>query len=290
MQAPSRHLDLTPWLVAPRIGPIIHAVDVPEVFYTPGMRYTSCLLLVMSALLSSARAETPVETSSETRFQLDLKVPEAALAAYLPPGWTSNVATTGAAKDCNLRAVFIDRVTINAPDLSPKGKGSNRLVYLVAPVKNPAGENVQLVIGGLTEDPSDAPGPFGNYLLATTHDMVWATKSSGSGPIVETQDWVFAAASGERLEMHITYERGVAARRNTTDTRFYSARNPGFYQISRQEQALDIMRNVTTKPVDHVRKFTFKGSGGSYARLFDGTESVLSWDNILWLNRTVLLP
>jgi hypothetical protein len=59
------------------------------------------------------------------------------------------------------------------------------------------GEAVQLVIGGLTEDSTDAPGPFGNYLLASTHDMNWSTKSGGAGPIIETQDWVFAAASGE---------------------------------------------------------------------------------------------
>ena len=256
----------------------------------PRMRLLLFPILTVTMFAATALAETPVETSNETRFQLDFKVPDAALAAYLPPGFTTNIATTGAAKDCNLRIVFIDRVTINAPDLSPKGKGSNRLAYLVAPVKNSAGEAVQLVIGGLTEDPSDAPGPFGNYLLATTHDMNWTTKSGGAGPIMETQDWVFAAASGERLEMHITYQRGAAAKRNTADTRFYSAKNPSFYQISRQEQVLDIMRNVTTTPEDHVKSFSFKGGGGSWSKLFDGTEKVLSWDNILWLNRTVLLP
>lgn len=246
------------------------------------------LLAVLS--VSLLRAETVFEKSSETRFQLDFQVPAVALAAYLPQGFTPNISANGAAKDCNLRIVFIDRVTINVPDNSPKGNGSNRLAYLVAPVKNPAGENVQLVIGGLTEDPADAPGPFGNYLHATTHDMVWSTKSSGSGPIMETQDWVFAAATGERLEMHISYERGVAAVRPMSDTKFYSAKNPSFYQISRQEQSLDIMRNVTTTPPDHVKSFSFQGGGGSWTKLFDGTEKVLSWDNILWLNRTVLLP
>jgi len=248
------------------------------------MRIVSLLALLSVALY----AETPLEHSHETRFQLDFLVPQAALNAYMPAGWTPNIATTGAAKDCNLRIVFIDRVTINNPDASVKGKGSNRLAYMVAPVKTPAGENVQLVIGGLTED--DAPGPFGNYLQATTHDMQWSTKSKGSGPIMETQDWTFLAATGERLEMHITYERNAAAKRNTSDTKFYSAKNPAFYQISRQEQVLDIMRNVTTTPPDHVKSFSFRGGGGSYAKLFDGTEKVLSWDNILWLNRTVLLP
>jgi hypothetical protein len=192
----------------------------------------------LAVLVQQASAETLVENSYETRFQLDLKVPDAALASYLPAGWMPNVATQGAAKDCNLRCVFIDRVTINGPDGKPVGKGSNRLVYLVAPVKDPAGANVQLVIGGLTEEPADAPGPFGVYLLATTHTMQRTTSSGSSGPIFDSQDWVFGTANGERLEMHIKYERGVANKGNPADTKFYSAKNPTFFQISRQEQVL----------------------------------------------------
>ena len=243
----------------------------------------------LAALVWCAHAENLVESSLEARFQLDLHVPEAALAAYLPMGFTINMAPQGAAKDANLRCVFIDRVTINGPDGKPLGKGSNRLVYLVAPVKDPSGANAQLVIGGLSEDPADAPGPFGVYLQATTHTMQRAT-SSGSGPIVDSQDWVLGAATGERLEMHIKYEKGVANKGNPADTKFYSAKNPNFFQISRQEQVLDILRNVTTTPADRVKEFSFKGSGGSYAKLFDGTEKVLSWDNILWIHRSVFLP
>ena len=72
--------------------------------------------------------------------------------------------------------------------------------------------------------------------------------------------------------------------------RIYSAKAPGVMQIWRQEQVLDILRNVTTTPPGGVKEFSFKGSGGSYAKLFDGTEKPLSWDNIVWLNRTVLVP
>ena len=250
------------------------------------------ILIVVSVFMSFAGyaiAETLVESSSETRFQLDLHVPDAALAAFLPAGWTSNAATQGAAKDANLRAVFIDRVTINGPDGKPVGKGSNRLVYLVAPVKDPTGVAAQLVIGGLTEDPSDAPGPFGNYLLASTHTMQRTTSSSGTGPILDSQDWVFAAATGEHLEMHVKYERGAGSRGNISDVKFYSAKNPSYFQISRQDQVLDITRNVTTNPPDRVKDFSFKGSGGTYAKLFDDTTKVLSWDNIIWTNRSVVL-
>jgi hypothetical protein len=245
---------------------------------------------VIAAFAPLAQPETMQEFSSEVRFQLDLHVPDAALAAFLPAGWTPNVATQGAAKDANLRAVFIDRITINGPDGKPLGKtGTNRLVYLVAPVKDPMGANVQMVIGGLTEDPADAPGPFGVYLLAATHNMARST-SNGNGPILDSQDWVFGAAGGEHLEMHIKYERGVGNRANLNDVKFYSAKNPGFFQISKQEQVLDILRNVTTTPADRVKEFSFKASGGSYAKLFDGSEKVLSWDNILWIHRSVFLP
>jgi hypothetical protein len=249
--------------------------------------FVVCALLL---LVSRADAQTMVEFSSETRFQLDCHVPDDALTALLPAGWTSGMATQGPAKDANLRVVFIDRVTINGPDGKPiEAKGSNSLVYLVAPAKDPTGANVQLVMGGLTEDPADAPGPFGVYLPATTHTMQ-ETFSSGAGPILESQDWVFEAATGEHLEMHIKFEKGVGNKGNSADVKFYSAKNPSFYQISRQDQVLDILRNVTTNPPDRVKEFSFKATGGSYARLFGGKEKLLSWDNIIWINRSVLLP
>ena len=254
--------------------------------------FVRALLIVgaLAGLIRYVSAETALENSAEARFQLDVHVPDAALAKFLPTGWMPNIAAQGPAKDANLRVVFIDRMTINGPDGKPVGKlGSNRLVYLVAPVKDPGGANVQLVIGGLTEDPADAPGPFGVYLPATTHTMQRAT-SSGTGAILDSQDWVFAAATGEHLEMHIKFERGVGNRGNPADAKFYSGKDPTIYQISKQEQVLDILRNVTTTPPDRVKEFSFKASGGRYAPLFDGSEKVLSWDNILWLNRSVLLP
>ena len=148
-------------------------------------------------------AQTLVERSAEARFQLDLQVPDAALAKFIPPGWTLNISTRGNAKDANLRAIFVDRVTISDPDGAPLGQtGSSRLVYLAAPVTNPDGENVQLVIGGLTDIAEDAPGPFGVYLPATMHEMERSSMSHG-GSVEDSQDWVFEAATGERLEMHI---------------------------------------------------------------------------------------
>src|SRR3990172_4190146 len=74
------------------------------------------VLGALSGLAPAAAGQTLVEHSAETRFQLDLHVPDAALMSFIPTGWKLNVATQGAAKDANLRAIFIDRVTINGPD------------------------------------------------------------------------------------------------------------------------------------------------------------------------------
>ena len=257
------------------------------------MLYALRALVVATLCLASAsvaRTQTLLESSAEARFQLDFHVPDAALMAMLPQGFTLNVATQGAAKDANIRVIFVDRMTVNGPDGKPVGKGSSRLVYLASPVKDPGGANAQVVIGGITDNPADAPGPFGNYLLATTHRMQRSTSSSGGGPVIDSQDWVFQAASGEHLELHIEYEHGVGNKGNAADVKFYSAKTPSVAQLSRQEQVLDILRNVTTTPPDRVKKFSFKGSGGSYAKLFDGTERVLSWDNLVWINRTVSQP
>lgn len=257
----------------------------------PGPRTIGTIVgLALAAAAAQAGAQTPIEHSGEARFQLDLHVPDAAITAMLPPGFTLNVATQGPAKDCNLRAIFVDRMSVNGPDGKPVGQGSSRLVYLAAPVKDPSGANAQLVVGGLTDNPADVPGPFGVYLLATTHSMHRSTSSTGKGPVIDSQDWVFQAATGERLELHVKYEHGVGNKSNPTDVKFYSAKDPSMLQVSRQEQVLDILRNVTTNPPDRVKEYKFKGSGGSYATLFDGTEKTVSWDNLLWLNRSVIKP
>jgi hypothetical protein len=242
------------------------------------------------AIPTGPHAEKLVEQSAETRFQLDLHVPDAALAQFTPSGWSSYMEPSGAARDANLRVIFIDRVTVNSPTGQPMGTNGNRLVQLVAPVKDQTGSTAMLVIGGLTEDPADVPGPFGNYLQAGTHKITRSTSDSGGGSIVDSQDWVFEATSGEHLELHATYDRGTAAQGPSSDTSFYSARNPSLYQVSREEQELDILRNVTTTPPDRVHNFLFNCVGGSYASICDGSQKVLSWDNIPWINRQIFQP
>ena len=244
--------------------------------------------LSMLLFAPGASAQALLETSAEHRLQLDFHVNDAALAKMLPAGWQAAVATQGAAKDANLRMIFIDRVGIAGADGNPVKQATSRLAYLAIPVRDAGGATGQMIIHGLTEEAGDAPGAFGVYQHATLAKMS-RTASAANGVASGAEDWEFVAASGERLEVHIEYERG-ALRKGGGEVKFFNPADPAKFQIFKTDQGIDIMRNATTNPPDHVRKFSYKAGGGKIAALFDGTEKVVSWDLFPWYVRSVSSP
>jgi hypothetical protein len=203
----------------------------------------------------------------------------------LPAGWEPVVATQGAAKDANLRMIFIDRTGIAGADGKPTKQATTRLAYLAIPVKQTAGSGAgQMIIFGLTEDGADAPGAFGVYQQASIAKMSRSTSGAAGA-----EDWEFVGAAGERMEVHVEYQRGPVAK-GGGETKFYNPADPSKYQIFKTDQGIDIMRNPTTNPPDHVKKFSYKAGGGKIATLFDGTEKVVSWDLFPWYVRTVSTP
>lgn len=240
-----------------------------------------------SCLAGPAQAQTLVEQAAEFRMQIDFAVPDAALRKFLPAGWESAIATQGPAKDCNIRVIFIDRADITNAEGAPTG--TSRMVYLAAPVKQTGTNNGgQMIIAGLSADAKEVPGPFGNYEQAISHGMSRSLKDDGKIATGE-ETWSFASASGERLDIHIKYERGPA-RKGSQEVKFFSPRNPNSYQIFKVDSGIDIMRNATVPIRDRVSEFTYKISGGRLSAMFDGTEKVLSLDSFHWYNRAIYQP
>jgi hypothetical protein len=248
-------------------------------------------VIAAGAMLGEARhagAQALVENSAEFRMQLDFRVPDAALQKMLPTGWEPVIATQGPAKDCNIRLIFIDRVDVTGADNTPKT--SSQLVYLAVPVKQTGTANAgQMIIAGLVADPKEAPGPFGNYTPATTA-KVQRSVSIDKGVALGEENWEFAAANGERMEVHLKYERGPGRRNPTQEVKFFDVRNPSNYQIFKLDSGLDIMKNVSVPVKDRMKEFSYKVSGGNLGSLFDGTEKVLSWDSFHWYNRGIYTP
>jgi hypothetical protein len=247
------------------------------------------LALAVALGADLARAENLIESSAESQMQLDFHVPDAALAAMLPAGWQPNVATQGPAKDANIRMVFVDRGDITGPDNKPLGHGANQLVYLIVPIRQTSsGATGQMVLAGITADPADAPGPFGVYLPASDHRMARVVVADGGATRVE-ENWSFAAASGERMEVHLKYERRGAPKAAAV-VEFFSAKDPAVAQTWKYERGLDIMRNATVNVGDRVTDFSYKAAGGRLGALFDGSEKVLSIDAIHWSTRAAFAP
>ena len=246
-----------------------------------------CVAVATAGFVGRAQAQTFVEHSAEFRFQIDFAVPDAALRKFLPSGWEPAIATQGPAKDCNIHVIFIDRADITGADGT--ATGTNRLVYLAAPVKQTGTANAgQMIIAGLSADAKEVPGPFGNYELATSHNMSRSVADDGKVTTGE-ETWSFVAASGERLDVRLKYER-APARKGSQEVKFFNPSNPGSYQIFKVDSGIDIMRNATVPVRDRVKEFSYKISGGRLAAMFDGTEKVLSLDSFHWYNRGIYQP
>ncbi len=207
----------------------------------------------------------------------------------MPSGWEPQIAAAGPAKDANLRVIFIDRIGVFDAAGKSTTNSSTQLVYIAIPVKRSAGsETGQMIIAGVTKDGADSPGTFGVFSRASNATMQRVSTTSG-GSSVETEDWNFSAPGGEHLQVHVKYQRG-ALTKGGGEVKFYDPVDPRKYQIFKTEQGLDITRNATTHPPDHVMEFSYSIGGGKLAPLFDGTEKVLSWDSFPWYDRTVLAP
>ncbi len=136
--------------------------------------------------------------------------------------------------------------------------------------------------------PRRHPADFGVFSRASNASLQRGSASSG-GPSVETEDWNFSTPTGEHLQIHVKYQRGPLTR-GGGEVKFYDPADPRKYEIFKTEQGLDITRNATTHPPDHVMEFSYSIGGGKLASLFDGTERILSWDLFPEYDRTVIAP
>jgi len=253
----------------------------------------AAMLLMSGSAFAQAPAPAPagtvVEQSNEYRFQLDLQVNQAALSKLLPAGWESAAATQGAAKDCNLRLIFIDRVNVLDGNNRVLAPGKDTVVYLEAPVRQVGGtQTARVVVGGISENNSATAGTFGALVKAT---QVSSSRNiaTADGKTVVTEYWDLSAASGEQARLHVKYVRGPAGRA-ASDVRFISATDPTKFVTAHTEQETDIARNVTTTPPDRVEEFSFAAGGGKFASLFDGTQKPLSWDSQPTYRRSIAQP
>jgi hypothetical protein len=241
---------------------------------------------------AAARADTLVAYTTESRMQIDLAAPDAAVKALIPAGWEGNVATSGPAKDCNIRIIFVDQVGVAGPDGKPLGAGVNQFVYLQIPVKqtvNGQTVNAQVVVGGIAVDPALVPdNGLTGFTRATDHKVVRTETANADGTNTLDESWSFTDDAGQHFELSVAL-RHNPANRGASTPKIYAA-DGTTYQSFSQVSLTDIAWNATTGANNLIRDPDLKASGPTWAALFDGSQKILSVDYQPWFTREISTP
>ena len=132
--------------------------------------FKKCFALVLFLALFSVtvQAETPVESSIESRLYLTFQVQESALQGLLPEPWQVNAISTGPSKGGNLTVIFVQALVCETPEGKPAPSGGTaRYVVLTVPAKNAlTGEESVFVTRIYTTDSERVPGHYKNAVKA----------------------------------------------------------------------------------------------------------------------------
>jgi hypothetical protein len=236
--------------------------------------------LLLLAAGPALAAEKYVGSNVDVRTILAFKIADAAVQKFLPEDWDLDVATTGPARDVNLRVTFIDR--LSGQDAQGKATDPVRNVTLSIPAKKKGSETRGTMLFAIyTSAATGVPGPYGVSAHANAN-MERRVRVDQAEANVE-ESWQFQAPDGNSLELQIQYVRGAPTPAKG-EALLYSAAKPDFYRIYRFEQSADEVGSARVKNV------VLKGSGPKLAPLFDGSERLIGVTSVPWYTRQTYLP
>lgn len=239
----------------------------------------------MAAGSIPAWAETPSQRYVETRLVLGFRVPDAALAAWLPAGWSSDPATSGPSAGVNLNIAFTERQLWESASGEPLGTGRSWDLIFIAPVRQSVSVSGAMVMLVLTR-PENTPGPYGNAIPADV--MAERTvRSEANGTTLLTETWDARCEDGH-VSARVVAERATP-KRQTLTSNTYSGITPSTYRTYRTDQGVDVLRGAGVVR-DRVRDLSFQADGTRFAGLFDNSQHLVSITSIPWLVRSAALP
>lgn len=252
-------------------------------------RILAGLALALALLVSPAAiADTLAQRSAETRLSLSYRVPDDAVQALLPGGWTLN---GRGGQGPNLSIILADRSLYQDAEGQPIAGGRTRDVIFTASASNPATNQTRTFVV-LTLSPERAtPGPYGVSIPATFETRMQVTTGADDKPTVE-QQWSVKLAEGGSLDMLVRYQRGPVMRSVSpaNGIRPYSAKTPDFYRIYKTESGVDAITAPNAPPSGRLEAATLKAAGARLSALFNGSERLLAVTEQPYYLREVWLP
>jgi len=240
------------------------------------------------ALVPVAGAETLVESNVENRVFIYFRVNQAELQKWIPTPWQIDAIQAGPNKDANIFFAFVHPLLRQGPDGKPvTPTGTSRFVVLAVPAKHPqTGESRLFVIRAYTSDHAGLPGAYKNYVKATV-SREQTLKGENLEQGVATELWEMRSDTGT-LHLRFAYQRGTPSRAKG-DLKVYSAVEPDFFRIYRVDRGVDVVKSVPAG-VDRVQGYEFRTTVSELAKLFDGSEQLVSISVLPWYVRQVFLP
>ncbi len=247
------------------------------------------LLWLVNNPIGSAWAETVVGHNNENRTIVALRVTPAAAQAWVPGPWQVDPIGAGPSKDANFLIVFINPWLVQGPDGKPAAPPIHRRVALVFPAKHPqTGEAAFFVARVYDSNPNAAPGPYKNSIPVATVRVEQTQAGAGTEPGTGSEVWDVRDASGGALEFRFQYQRGVPVRVKS-ESKPRSTVEPDFYRIYKVDQGVAMVKSVPAG-IDRIQQYSLRVTMAELAKLFDGTEEVVSVALVPWYLRQVSLP
>jgi hypothetical protein len=231
-----------------------------------------------------AQAQTPVERYVEVRTVLGFRVGPAAAQSLLPASWQP-VQLPGPNQGVNLMVILTERVLRETTEGKAIDGGRSRSVIFIVPARETAGPARGPVVGlVLAPAPESVPGTYG----VAVRSEIEMTRSRHFGAAGETgaETWSVVTSTDDRLQVEAKYTRATPVRQ-VAESKVYAG-STGAHRIYQTDQGVDVMRGIGV--TDRVQSITFQASGPRFARIFDGSQQLVSISAVPWHVRNVSAP
>jgi hypothetical protein len=247
----------------------------------------SCVAFVAGALVAVAMPAWPQKLTQhnvDTRLLIAYKANAAAVQAFLPQGWQLDPPASGA----NLNISLVDRIVDADAASKNKNQPVYRVVALSAPARNPqTGESGALLFRIFNSSPDNVPGFYKVAVNASVErELTTSGTDMAAGTAVER--WHMKDTRGGTMELSLQYQRGTPTL-GKVESRPRSAADPAIWRVYRFDQATDVLKSVPNN-VDRIQKMQISWKVPELAKIFDGSEQVVSVTSVPLYLRQVLTP
>lgn len=239
------------------------------------------LVLFLALLPTVVTAETPVESSIESRLYLAFQVQEGELQKWLLAPWQVNSVPAGPSKGANLSVIFVQNLLSETPEGKPSPSGGTaRYVVLTVPAKHAqTGEESVFVTRVYTTDSDRIPGPYKNAVKADVR-REFVLKGENMAPGTGSDDWEMKEAGGGTIMVRFAYQRS-ALNRAKWERKIRSSIDPNLYYIYRVDQSSELLKSVPAG-VDQLQSYDFRSTVPEFSKLLDDSAKLVSITAIPW--------